>query len=131
MRQWDQTVDQFVTALHDQANKCKFGEIKDDLIKCILISGVNSKEICEKLLQDESTTTLEDSVKICKAISEAKTQYSKMYNNGNTACEEVHLVQQQKSSMNHCYSKKNTAGHTHQSRGRSEATKLIVCRQSL
>lgn len=117
MRQRDLTIDQFVTALRDQANKCKFGQLKDDLIKCILISGVNSNEIREKLLQDDDTT-LEDAVRKCNAISEAKSQSSRMYN-GNSASEEIHQVNHRKAPVTH-YPKRNTEGYTHQSRERNK-----------
>lgn len=77
-------MEQFVTTLRDQANKCKFGELKDSLIKSMITCGVNSTEIREKLLQNDEAS-LEEASKICNAIYEDKEQSTKMANgNGNS-----------------------------------------------
>lgn len=86
MRQNHLTLEQFITTLRDQANKCKFGKLKDSLIKYMITCGVNSNEIREKLLQNDEAS-LEDAIKICSAIIEAREQSTKI-SNGNSAEQE-------------------------------------------
>lgn len=90
MRQNGSTIEQFVTALRDQANKCKFDQLKDGLIKCMLICGVNSTEMREKLLEDDSLT-LEQAIHKCNAIAEAKEQ-STQIRDGNKEQDNVHAI---------------------------------------
>lgn len=53
LKQQNTTLENYITTLNEQANKCEFDKLKDSLIKCALISGVNNNEIREKLLQKD------------------------------------------------------------------------------
>lgn len=72
-RQGDLPLDQFITDLRKQASLCKFRDLTDDLIMCVLISGTNNSETREKLLQKEELK-LDEAVKMCAIIEQAKSQ---------------------------------------------------------
>lgn len=96
MRQNGQTVEQFITSLRDQSNKCKFEKLKDSLVQSMITCGINSNEIREKLLQSDEIT-LDETVKVCSAITEAKAQSTQIHTGNNTiAPENVHMVREQR-----------------------------------
>lgn len=79
MRQNDMTVDQYITALRNQANKCKLEGLKDSLIKTMIVCGVNSNQIREKLLQEDSEElSLDKAISLCSVMNESKAQAEKM-----------------------------------------------------
>ncbi|XP_071629550.1 LOW QUALITY PROTEIN: uncharacterized protein [Temnothorax longispinosus] len=91
-----QSLEQFVVELTEQAQKCKLGDLQNSLIKCMITCGVNSNEMREKLLQDDSLT-LEQAIHQCKVMEKkaAKIQSKKMEATGE-ATGTVDLIKSQK-----------------------------------
>ncbi|KMQ92926.1 hypothetical protein RF55_7030 [Lasius niger] len=56
-----------------KAASCGFGDLKDSLIKDRIISGINNKNLKDRLLREE-TLTLEKCVKLCKTAELASEQ---------------------------------------------------------
>lgn len=81
LKQQSATLENYVTTLKEQANMCEFGDLKDGLIKCTLISGVNNNEIRERLLQKDEMS-LDDCVNLCAVIEQAREQSRKMQSTG-------------------------------------------------
>ncbi|XP_039312018.1 uncharacterized protein LOC120359255 [Solenopsis invicta] len=79
-----QSLEQFVVELTEQAQRCKLGDLQNSLIKCMIICGVQSNEIREKLLQDDSLT-LEEAIHKCKVLEKAKVQSKEMEAVGETS----------------------------------------------
>lgn len=67
------TLQQFVTELRKEANNCEFGDLREDLIKLMLICGTNNSEIRHRLLQEDEGD-LEKYVRLASLIEESKTQ---------------------------------------------------------
>lgn len=86
IKQQSSTIEQFITTLKEQANKCNFDKLKDSLIKCALICGVNNNEIREQLLQKDELS-LDDSIKLCTVIEESREQCKKIQNSGTSDIE--------------------------------------------
>lgn len=72
-----QTLEQFMVELTEQAQKCKLGDLQNSIIKCIITCAVQSNEMREKLLQDDSLT-LEEAIHQCKVMEKAKIQNKEM-----------------------------------------------------
>ncbi|XP_024891750.1 uncharacterized protein K02A2.6-like [Temnothorax curvispinosus] len=89
-----QSLEQFVVELTEQAQKCKLGDLQNSLIKCMITCGVNSNEMREKLLQDDSLM-LEQAIHQCKVMEKAKIQSKKMEATGE-ATGTVDLIKSQK-----------------------------------
>lgn len=79
-----QSLEQFVVELTEQAQKCKLGDLQNSLIKCMITCGVQSNEMREKLLQDDSLT-LEEAIHQCKVMGKAKMQSKVMEAVGETS----------------------------------------------
>lgn len=73
------TLEQFITDLRKQANNCNFGNLKDDLIKLMLICGTNNGEIRHRLLQEDDAD-LAKAIKLASIIEQSKSQARKMDN---------------------------------------------------
>jgi hypothetical protein len=81
MRQAEEmTREQFITDLKRQAKVCFFGNLHDELIKLMLIRGINNGVIRQRLLQEE--TDLQKAIKTCNIIEESKSQAKRMNNHG-------------------------------------------------
>ncbi|CAL1678219.1 unnamed protein product [Lasius platythorax] len=91
-----QSLEQFVVELTEQAQKCKLNDLRNSLIKCMITCGVQSNEIREKLLQDDSPT-LEEAIHQCKVMEKAKIQSKEMEAIGETSGT-VNLIKSQKKS---------------------------------
>lgn len=78
-RQGSNTIEQFITSLKNQANNCEFGqeELKNELIKTMVIIGINDDAVREKLLQRESDT-LEKAIECCILTEAARHQLEDM-----------------------------------------------------
>ncbi|KAF2883942.1 hypothetical protein ILUMI_22234 [Ignelater luminosus] len=69
----EETILQYVTDLKNKASTCAFGDLTDSLIHSIMICGLKSDNIREKLLQDD-TLNFEKALKLCLSIEESKQQ---------------------------------------------------------
>lgn len=89
-QQQHETVDQFVTVLKKLASTCEFGNLKNDLIKDLLICGLQSNVLRETLLKD-TDLDLEKAINVCRTSEIAKQQSSVVtMETGKT--EEIHRV---------------------------------------
>ncbi|KAK9686635.1 hypothetical protein QE152_g37041 [Popillia japonica] len=70
-QQLNQTLEQFITELRKRAMKCNLGELQDSLIKTMIVCGVNSATIRERLLQDDSLS-LDKAVELAMVIETTK-----------------------------------------------------------
>lgn len=90
-RQGELSTEQFVTELKKRASVCKFDKLTDDLILCVLISATNNSEVREKLLQKEDLS-LNEAVKWCNIIEQAKMQTKRIENINNQVGDEISAV---------------------------------------
>ncbi|KAJ8932740.1 hypothetical protein NQ314_014437 [Rhamnusium bicolor] len=60
----DESIKQFITELKILTLACELGELRDSLVKDLLICGLKSEPLREKLLQDDPEI-LDDAVKMC------------------------------------------------------------------
>ena len=72
-----ETIDTYVTALRALAETCKFGTLKDHLIRDRIVCGVRENAVRRKLLQ-ESGLTLSKCVDICRAAEATSAQLKEM-----------------------------------------------------
>ncbi|KAF5283064.1 hypothetical protein FQR65_LT14081 [Abscondita terminalis] len=82
IKQGNSSIQQLVTLLKDQASKCKFGDLSEDLIKTALICAVNNNELRRKLLQSDGNS-LTDIVTTC-SLFESSQKQSKIIQEGKT-----------------------------------------------
>ncbi|KAF2903609.1 hypothetical protein ILUMI_02580, partial [Ignelater luminosus] len=54
-RQGEEVINTFITDLKNKPSQCEFGALKDDLIKTMLITGMNDKAVRKKLLRENIT----------------------------------------------------------------------------
>ncbi|KAG5893872.1 hypothetical protein JTB14_005329 [Gonioctena quinquepunctata] len=66
-----QRLEHFVEELKLQARKCELGNLQDDLVKCVIICGVQDNGMKKTLVQDDSMS-LEKAVWICQQIEDSK-----------------------------------------------------------
>lgn len=86
-----ETAEEFITSIHSMAEKCKFGELKDELIRDRIVVGVSDSSLSEKL-QAKSDLTLRDAILAVKQ-NERVTQQSKIIRGGEKSeCNEDNLV---------------------------------------
>ena len=81
-RQGDgQSFDKYLTEMRKLSNDCEFGNLHDSILTDMLIIGLNSKRIQERLLREENIT-LEKVIKNCKS-TELTSRQAKviLYNN--------------------------------------------------
>ena len=72
-----ESIDTYVTALQALAETCKFGTLKDHLIRDRIVCGVRENAVRRKLLQ-ESGLTLSKCVDICRAVEATSAQLKEM-----------------------------------------------------
>lgn len=54
-----ETADEFITSLHVLAERCEYGQLKDDLIRDIIVVGIRDKGLMEKLqLRNDLTLSI-------------------------------------------------------------------------
>lgn len=63
--------DSFLKDLRIMANECEYGQLKESIIKDVIISGIRDKRTKNKLLTYEGNLTLDKTIQICKAAEEA------------------------------------------------------------
>ena len=83
-----ESIEQFTTQLKNQANKCEFGNLKDDMVKTILISGIQDEILREKLLYQQNKN-LQDVIEACILWENTKLQSQDMQ-------KQVHEIQQKR-----------------------------------
>lgn len=86
----DENIDKYVTDLKVLASTCKFGDIKDSLIRDRIVCGINSATMRERLLREDSLT-LDKCLQICRAAELSKENSKTLQ--GQTV-EEIHALKQ-------------------------------------
>lgn len=74
----EQSLEQFITELKEQALKCKLLTLQDSLIKCMITCGVRNEEVRSKLLEKDEETTLQQAVDLCLLLENTRVQSSQM-----------------------------------------------------
>ncbi|KAF2885329.1 hypothetical protein ILUMI_20861 [Ignelater luminosus] len=80
-QQEGQILEDFITELVEQAQKCKLGDLHDGLIKCMITCGVRNEAIREKLLRNDSLM-LEEAIEQTKIIEKSQEQSKQMGSTG-------------------------------------------------
>lgn len=91
-----QTIEQFITELKNLSLSCEFGNLRESLVRDILICGIRSTFLREKLLQ-EDIATLEKAVQTCNNFESTRKQ-NRQISNGLGKENEVELVSFKSSS---------------------------------
>ncbi|XP_055708814.1 uncharacterized protein K02A2.6-like [Phlebotomus papatasi] len=93
----EETLDEFVTRVRVQANKCSFpANAKERLIRDKVIHGLKSSHIREEVLR-KRTLTLDEAIAICKSCEQAEEQ-SQFMTLGASGKSDVHVVKKVKSA---------------------------------
>ncbi|XP_037503001.1 uncharacterized protein LOC119377726 [Rhipicephalus sanguineus] len=102
-----ETVDQYVTALYNMADRCDYGDLRDRLIRDRFVLGLRDKKLCEALQMDANLT-------LAMALAKARQK------------ESVHKQQQQllqasgePSSFKSEYTGLDAVSHKHRSKGKN------------
>ena len=122
-QQAGQSLEQFVTELKKQAQKCKLGTLQDDLIKCMMVCGVQNNEMREKLLQKDDLT-LDQAIELCKVIEKSKEQSKQMGNNTGMSVD-VDLVRAKQATARGAVQRVTQQGKFNKSK--SNSNKIISC----
>ncbi|EZA62195.1 hypothetical protein X777_02821 [Ooceraea biroi] len=72
----DESFDDFITDLKRLSLDCAFRELKDSLIKDRIVSGIQSKQLKDRLLRED--LTLDKAVRLCRAAELANRQLEKL-----------------------------------------------------
>lgn len=80
LKQNKETVEHFVKELKIQAKQCEFGNLTSDLIKTMLICGINDEVLREKLLQNQEKD-LEKVIEACTIWENTKIQNQQLSTN--------------------------------------------------
>jgi hypothetical protein len=55
-----------MTDLRNKARECELGDLQDELIKTMLITGIRDESVCAKLIEKDGTSlTLDKAVECC------------------------------------------------------------------
>lgn len=87
-----QSVENYVTLLKGLAQSCELGTLEENLVKDVMICGLVSEPLREKLLLEEATT-LNDAIRMCVNM-ESTRERNKQITNGSTSSaeQEIHVV---------------------------------------
>ncbi|XP_074030761.1 uncharacterized protein [Leptinotarsa decemlineata] len=77
-----QTIEQYITSLKNLSLSCELEQLRESLVKDILICGIKSDHLREKLLQSDCEK-LDDAIKIC-ITSESVREKNKIISNGSS-----------------------------------------------
>lgn len=121
-RQSGQSLENFVINLKSQANKCQFGDLKDDLVKCMLICGINNGETRQKLLQEDEMT-LEKAINLCKVMEQTRDQARSIENRNKSDVAPVDRI-------NTKFSGGSRSANTTEAKGRSRDRRTPTSRTS-
>lgn len=86
-----QKVEDFVTDLRAKANHCEFEQLKESLIKDILVCGVASTQVQERLLREPEPLHLDRAIEICRSAEETKYQIEEMQASNNASGNNVSM----------------------------------------
>ena len=88
-----ETIDQYITELKLLARECEYSttELKEEMIRDRLVSGISSARVREKLLQAGSNLTLSQAVTISRAHVETQVQLRTCRNLARAAPTEVRM----------------------------------------
>ncbi len=75
----DEDFEHFLVDIKSQAENCSFGNLKDELIRDKIVSGIRDRSLQERLLR-ETNLTLVKAEKLCKASEASKTQIKELRN---------------------------------------------------
>lgn len=78
-KQTTETIEQYATELKTKAAQCEFGQLKEELIKTMLITGIKDDPTREKLLQQDNITS-EKAIECCIVTESARQQLKEMKN---------------------------------------------------
>lgn len=84
-------MEQFVTMLKNQANQCEFGDLKEELIKTMIIIGIGEEDVREKLLEKENTS-LEQIVECCIVTENSRNKLKLMRDKMEARQQEVDFI---------------------------------------
>jgi hypothetical protein len=80
-RQGSESIEQFVTDLRNKARECELGDLQDELIKTMLITGIRDESVREKLIEKDGTSlTLDKAVECCILTENSRKQLHEMKN---------------------------------------------------
>lgn len=79
--------DQYLVELHTLAKSCEFGQLKDQLIKDKIVTGIPDNGLRERLLR-EKDLTLDKAVQMCRAAETTRAQAKELSREDTT----VHAV---------------------------------------
>lgn len=89
------SVEQYITVLKNLSLSCELGNLRESLIKDVMICGIKSESLREKLLQADCER-LEDAIKIC-VTSQSVKEKNKLISNGSSSSEnQVDFVKRKK-----------------------------------
>jgi hypothetical protein len=111
-----ESVQTYVADLRVKASMCKYGPLKDDLIRDRLVCGI-SNEASRKVLLRQSELTLAKAVEMCQ-IHELSEQYNSALSN---PAVEVHGVRGSKQHVRASRGSMSSGGNSHAARGYSHA----------
>lgn len=102
----NETIEQFVTELRNQAKLCEFANLNDDLIKTMLITGLRDAILREKLLQNQEKT-LHTVIEACIIWENTKIQNEEIKTAGSNLAE-INAVSYNKKSKSHIPKRSNS-----------------------
>ena len=102
-----ETIDEYVTALKLLSESCEFGNLKESLIKDIMILGIHDERLREILLR-ECNLTLEGALNIARSSERAKKQFNVISNKESQNDDEIQV---NKLNKNKVFKKKTNSGN--------------------
>ena len=73
-----QSFDEFMTKLKKLSSDCEFGELKNSLIKDIVVIGVTDDSLPERMLR-EPNLTLEKAIALGQSVAKQKRKFTRKY----------------------------------------------------
>ena len=120
----DESTEDFVSRLTNQADKCKFSN-KDERLIEQLIFGTKHSEVQKSLLIKDDTLSLTDAIKSCRIHDASVTHHQAFQQLQTGANTQVHAVQHGYKSDPHCL----YCGYEHHRRGQSCPARDTMCRR--
>ncbi|KAF2887813.1 hypothetical protein ILUMI_18358 [Ignelater luminosus] len=93
-RQGEETIEQFSTDLKNRGKECDFGDLQEELVKMMLITGIKDEALREKLIEkDGPALTLEEAIECCTIAENARKQLRDMKNGKPTTTENTNSLE--------------------------------------
>ncbi|XP_013133755.1 PREDICTED: uncharacterized protein LOC106099688 [Papilio polytes] len=135
----DESLEDYLTLLNNLASNCNFGQLKDELIKDMLVIGIKNTKIKERLLQEENLTT-EIAMKIAKSLELSHERSTKLVNNTSMCHDSVQAVKstqntkgrwrpQERDNQYNEYTQRNKSPFKNASRSKSPAYNNNICKR--